>query len=400
MEIISKSLKMQPESGLEFVRATFNRQFGSQDGGWPRLYQAPGRINIIGEHTDYNGGFVLPATIDLFTWIAARPRNDGLLRVYNCNNRQLHSLALNQLERGEKGQPVEYLKGVVWALQQDGLEPGGCDVAISGNIPLGGGLSSSASLELALSYALLDCSGIDLDRSRLALLCQRAEVEFVGAQCGIMDQYTIALAASGCAMMLDCRSLDFDHVAIPREVSFLAVHSGVSHRVSTGAYNSRRDECEEAVRLLSQTIPGISSLRDVSREQLEANRSLLGSTLHLRCRHVVTENQRVGEAETALRNKDLQQLGSLVNQSHNSLRDDFEVSCSELDRLVDIARNCDGVLGSRMMGAGFGGCTLNIVEPEAVTDAAARIRAEYASIIGHDPWMHVAAPAEAVRRIS
>jgi len=399
MELISKSLKMQPESGLEFVSSTFIRQFGSQDGGWPRLYQAPGRINIIGEHTDYNGGFVFPATIDLYTWIAARPRNDGLLKVYECNARQLHSLDLKHLERGEKGQPVEYLKGVTWALQQDGLEPGGCDVAITGNIPLGGGLSSSASLELALSTALLDCSGIRLDRSRLALLCQRAEVEFVGAQCGIMDQYTIALAHPGHAMMLDCRNLDFDHVAIPPGISFLVVHSGVSHRVSTGSYSLRRDECEEAVRLLGQSIPDITCLRDLSQDQLEANRNLLGSVLFQRCFHVVTENQRVGEAVTALRNTDLQQLGSLVNQSHNSLRDDFEVSCSELDRLVDIALGCEGVLGSRMMGAGFGGCTINIVEPEAVADAVARIGVEYASITGHVPWMHVAAAADAVKRI-
>jgi galactokinase len=275
----------------------------------------------------------------------------------------------------------------------------GCDVAISGNIPLGGGLSSSASLELALSTALLDCSGIKLDRSRLALLCQRAEVEFVGAQCGIMDQYTIALAHFGHAMMLDCRSLDFDHVAIPSDLSFLVVHSGVSHRVSTGSYNFRRDECEEAVRLLGQSIPGLSCLRDVSQDQLESGRNRLGSTLYQRCRHVLTENQRVGEAVTALRNTDLQQLGSLVNESHDSLRDDFEVSCSELDKLVDIARGCEGVLGSRMMGAGFGGCTINIVEPEAAADAAARIRAEYARTTGHVPWMHVAATADAVKRI-
>jgi galactokinase len=390
---------MQAESGPEFVHSEFIRTFGSTGSGWPRLYQAPGRINIIGEHTDYNGGLVFPTSIDLHTWIAARPRDDGLLKVHYCNAGQLHSLDLGQLERGEKGQPVEYLKGVAWALQQDGLEPVGCDVAISGNIPLGGGLSSSASLELAFSYALLDCSEIKLERSRLALLCQRAEAEFVGAQCGIMDQYTIALAHSGHAMMLDCRSLDFDHVAIPAELRFLVVHSGVSHRVSTGSYNFRREECEEAVRLLAQSIPGISCLRDVSQDQLESRRKLLDSTLYQRCRHVVTENRRVGEAVTALGNTDLQQLGSLVNQSHNSLRDDFEVSCSELNRLVDIARGCEGVLGSRMMGAGFGGCTINIVEPEAVADVAARIRVEYAKTTSHVPWMHVAATADAVKRI-
>jgi galactokinase len=390
---------MQQESGPALVRSEFARQFGRQAGEWPRFYQAPGRINIIGEHTDYNGGFVFPSTIDLHTWIAARPRDDRSLNVYDCGAGELHQLNLGKLEKGVKGQPAEYIKGVAWALQQDGQDLRGCDAAISGNIPLGGGLSSSASLELALSYALLDCSGIQLERRRLALLCQRAESEFAGAQCGIMDQYAIALGAKGRAMMLDCRTLDFERVEIPRELRFLIVHSGVSHQVSTGSYNSRRDECEDALSRLRAATPGLEDLSRLTMEQLEAGRSYLTDVLYRRCRHVVTENQRVREAFEALKTSDLELLGSLIHRSHASLRDDFEVSCRELDQLAAVATACEGVLGSRMMGAGFGGCTISVVESNAAEQAAAQIGNDYARLTGRQPWMHIAAPAGAVKRI-
>jgi galactokinase len=390
---------MQQESGSELVRSEFARQFRGQSGEWPRLYRAPGRINIIGEHTDYNGGLVFPSTIDLHTWVASKPRSDRSLNVYNSGSKELHSLDLDRLECGTKGQPAEYLKGVAWALQEDGQDLRGCDVAVSGNIPLGGGLSSSASLELALSYALLDSSGIKLERGRLALLCQRAESEFVGAQCGIMDQYAIAFGVKGKAMMLDCSSLDFDLVEIPPKVNFLVIHSGVSHRVSTGKYNSRRDECEDALNRLRVAIPGLGNLCQLTIGQLEAGRGLLTDVLYRRCRHVVTENQRVGEAFEALKSSDLERLGSLINLSHASLRSDYEVSCRELDDLVAVATGCDGVLGSRMMGAGFGGCTISIVESGAAEQAARHIRNEYARLSGQEPWMHIAAPADAVKRI-
>jgi galactokinase len=390
---------MKQESGTELARSEFAGQFGRQAGEWPRLYRAPGRINIIGEHTDYNGGLVFPSTIDLHTWVASQPRDDRSLNVYDIAANKLHSLDLGRLEQGVKGQPVEYLKGVAWALLADGQDLRGCNMAVNGNIPLGGGLSSSASLELALSYALLDCSGIRLERGKLALLCQRAESEFVGAQCGIMDQYAIAFGARGKAMMLDCSTLDFELAEIPSNVKFLVVHSGVSHRVSTGSYNSRRDECKEALKRLRVAIPGLENLCQLTSEQLEDGRNLLGDVLHRRCRHVVTENQRVREAFEALKGSDLERLGSLINLSHASLRDDYEVSCQELDQLVGVATNCDGVLGSRMMGAGFGGCTISLVESGAAEKAAEQIRNDYARLTGQEPWMHLAAPADAVKRI-
>lgn len=390
---------MQQVSGPEKVRSEFIRVFGSQDNGWPRIYQAPGRINIIGEHTDYNGGFVLPATIDLHTWVTIAPRADRLLQIFDCNAQQLHSIDLEELDRGEPGQPVEYLKAVAWALAEEGLHLRGCDVAINGNIPLGGGLSSSASLELALALALLEAAGLGMDRKSLALLCQRAEMEFVGAQCGIMDQFAIALGARGRAMMLDCRSQAYELLAIPSDLKFLIVHSGVSHRVSTGDYNSRRQECESAVSNLRNAIPDLQCLRELTLPQLQAHRELLDDAAYRRVRHVINENLRVQEAQHALVNQDLERLGTLVNQSHASLRDDYEVSCEALDRLAEISTACEGVLGSRMMGAGFGGCTISLVRTEAAQKAAARIGEQYARDLGKSPWVHIAAPADAVNRI-
>lgn len=390
---------MQQESGPEKVRSEFIRVFGGQDNGWPRIYQAPGRINVIGEHTDYNGGFVLPATIDLHTWVAIAPRADRLLQIFDGNAQQLHSIDLEKLDRGEQGQPVEYLKAVAWTLAKEGLRLRGCDVAIDGNIPLGGGLSSSASLELALALALLETAGFGMDRKKLALLCQRAEMEFVGAQCGIMDQFAIALGERGRVMMLDCRSQAYELLAMPSDLQFLIVHSGVIHRVSTGGYNSRRQECESALSILQNVIPDLQCLREVTLAQLEAHRDLLDDSAHRRVRHVINENLRVQEAQHALVNQDLERLGILVNQSHASLRDDYEVSCKELDRLVEIATACEGVLGSRMMGAGFGGCTISLVRTEAAQKAAARISEQYARDLGKGPWVHIAAPADAVNRI-
>jgi galactokinase len=381
----------------EGLRAEFVTHFGGKAGCEPRLFRAPGRINIIGEHTDYTGGYVLPATIDLHTWVAARPRDDRLLHVRDCGSGELHCLDLDELVRGEAGQPIEYIKAVAWALQQDGLRLTGCDVAITGNIPLGGGLSSSASLELSLACALLDCAGISVERRRLALLCQRAESEFVGARCGIMDQYVISMGAPSSAMLLDCRSLEFDLVDIPPGLKFLLIHSGVSHRVSTGSYNSRQDECGEALRRLEVVIPGLESLRDLTERQLSRYGDRLDELLFRRCRHVVSENRRVLEAREALENGKLDRLGRLISRSHVSLRDDYEVSCEELDRLVDIALGCNGVLGSRMMGAGFGGCTISLVREEDVKSVAGNISEEYERFLGREPWMHVAAPSDAVK---
>ena len=386
---------MPVQSVPEHVHSEFRRIFGAP----ARMYRAPGRINIIGEHLDYNGGFVLPSTIDLFTWAAAAPRDDAVIEVHLCNVGSRHRIALGDLRRDGSGDVTEYLKGVAWAMQREGLEPGGCNLVIGGNIPLGGGLSSSASLELLLAFILTDFSRAHLDPERMAQLCHAAEAEFVGVQCGIMDQYAIALGASGQAMMLDCRSQDYQFYPLPMAAKFLVTHSGVNRRLPAGGYNSRRDECTAALALLDQSLPGLQFLAELTLDQLETSRALLGDTLFRRCRHVVTENRRVKAACQAMQNDDLDLLGSLMNASHRSLRDDYAVSCPELDALVEIAGACGGVLGSRMMGGGFGGCTLSLVHLDAVSETGRTIRREYSKVLGREPWMHVAGPAEPVAAV-
>ncbi len=386
---------MQHQTDREIVRSEFISHFKEK----PRLYQAPGRINIIGEHTDYNGGFVLPSTVDLFTWAAAAPRDDRELHVYVCHGGSKHRIDLDSLVRGEHGEVAEYLKGVAWALGEEGVSLRGCNVVIGGNIPIGGGLSSSASLELVLALALLSESGLEMNRDRMARACQRAEADFVGVQCGIMDQYSVALGARGRALILDCRSLHYDLLPISDTFAFLLIHSGVSHRLPAGDYNSRRDECSEATGKLQAALPRLQLLRDLGLEQLENHRDLLSGRLYRRCRHVVTENRRVLEARVALESAGVTGLGFLMSQSHASLRDDYEVSCPELDRLVDIAHGCEGVFGSRMMGGGFGGCTISLVQPEAMEDVAERIRTEYGRELGTAPWMHRVGPAGPVSKM-
>jgi len=388
-----------PESVLSEFATRFAGQYTGQAGLRPRLYQAPGRINLIGEHTDYNDGFVLPATVDLYTWAAISPRNDRILQVHACIDDRTVSIDLDRIAAGKNGEWPEYVKGVAWSLASQGLRLRGADAVIAGNIPLGGGLSSSASLEVLLAFALLECSGIGMERRKIALACQRAEAEFVGVQCGIMDQFTIACGSRNQALMLDCRSQDFELVELPAKAALLLVHSGVRHQLSAGSFNARRDECREAVEILGSVLPGLESLRDLGRDQLEDHRALLSDDLYRRCRHVVTENARVGQAREALEEGNARRLGQLMIASHLSLRDDYEVSCPELDFLVGIAAECEGLWGSRMMGGGFGGCTISLVDSDRAEDAAETIRKQYGRKTGHEPWIHVVGPADAVSRI-
>jgi galactokinase len=377
------------------VRSDFDRLFG----GEPRMYRAPGRINIIGEHLDYNGGAVLPSTVDLYTWVAASPRDDCVLDIYLCNDESRHRIALGDIRRDGSGNVSQYLKGVAWALQREEIEPRGCNLVIGGNIPLGGGLSSSASLELALACVLADFAGAQLSGQRMARICHRAEAGFVGMQCGIMDQYVVALGSAGQAMLLDCRSQEYELYPLPADARFLVTHSGVSHRLPAGDYNSRRGECESALSRLTRALPGLRWLADLTASDLETQKSLLSATLHRRCRHVVTECRRVETAVRALQEGDLELLGLLMDESHRSLRDDYEVSCPELDALVDISRSCGGTLGARMMGGGFGGCTITLLRAGAADDTMQRIAEEYGRELGHDPWMHVVGPAGPVARL-
>lgn len=366
----------------------------------PVLVKAPARVNIIGEHADYNGGFVLPMSTAIFTWVAASPRKDQRVRVKSHNVGETRSFELNGIRHGETVSWIEYVKGVAAELADYGVKLHGADILIDSDIPLGGGLSSSASLELGVAYALLAIAGESVPTPELAMLCQRAERRYAGVQCGIMDQYTLACAEEGNAILLDCRSLDVAQVPVPSNVSFILTDCGVRHSLPDGDFNERARECASAVKILARNAPDIELLRDLQADVLEANKKALGDVLYRRCRHVVTENKRVQRTVQALEDDDLQQLGSLLDACHNSLREDFEVSCDELESLVTAANGSDGVYGSRMVGAGFGGCVLSVTDTGNVDDIAADIRANYRAISGNEPWQHIVEPAEPAQVVS
>ena len=361
--------------------------------------QAPARVNIIGEHTDYNGGFVLPTTTALFTRVIAVSRADRTVEVRSTYFNESRSFALDNIQPGENVSWVEYVKGVAAELLAYGVELQGATLEIDSDIPIGGGLSSSASLELAVATAMLRIADATVAPDRLAQLCQRAEHAYAGVQCGIMDQYTIACAQKGNAILLDCRSLDVVQVAIPDDVRLIVTDSGVRHHLPDGDYNNRADECAAAVRLLAKVIPGLTTLRDLHADALEEHKKLLGDVLYRRCRHIVTENSRVHRAVEAMDNADLKQLGALLNACHTSLRDDFEISCAEVDVLVDVCNACDGVIGSRMIGGGFGGCVLSLTTADAVDESVAQIARNYGQVLGEEPWVHVVEAADPVREV-
>ena len=361
--------------------------------------QAPARVNIIGEHTDYNGGFVLPTTTALFTRVTATSRPDRRVEVTSKNLDDTQIFTLDDLRPGAEMTWIEYVKGVAAELQADGVALQGLNIDIESDIPLGGGLSSSASLELAVATAMIRAVSATVALDRLARLCQRAEHKYAGVQCGIMDQYTIACARKGNAILLDCRSLDVVQVAIPDDARLIVTDSGVRHHLPDGDYNNRADECAAAVRLLAEVIPGLATLRDLHADALEEYKRLLGDVLYRRCRHIVTENSRVHRAVEAMDNADIKQLGALLNACHRSLRDDFEISCAEVDVLVDVCNACDGVIGSRMIGGGFGGCVLSLTTADAVDESAAQIVGNYGQVLGEEPWLHIVEPADPVREV-
>jgi len=362
-------------------------------------YRAPGRVNLIGEHTDYNGGFVLPACIGFSCWVAAGPRTDKKLVIQSEN---FHERVESRLD-GERPQRArkwsDYPLGIAWELQKSGYPLRGANLYVRGDIPLGAGLSSSAALEVAVACALLENSGREMDRTKIALLCQRAENEFVGARVGIMDQFVCCHGEAGHALLLDCRTLAYRSVPVPGSVQLVVCNTMVKHEHGDGEYNLRRLECEEGMEKLSTVLPGIRALRDVSLRDLEKHRALLGDVIYRRCRHVVTENERVPRAAEALERGDLATLGELMAESHRSLRDDYEVSCPELDLMVNLAAKHAGVYGARMTGGGFGGCTVNIVDRAATMDFKKRISAEYQAATGRHPDIFVCETSQGVERV-
>ncbi len=364
-----------------------------------RQFRAPARVNIIGEHTDYNDGLVLPTTTALFTSVTAVPRPDRIIRIESREMRNVQSFDLDDIESAKNPGWIDYAKGVAAELEAEGIHLPGANLEIESRIPLGGGLSSSASFELAVATALLRLADRSLPGPSLATICQRAEIRYAGVNCGIMDQFTVACCKRGNAILLDCRSLDAEQVAIPQSAGMLIIDSGVKHRLPESAYNKRSDECAEAVKILSQDVPQVVALRDLKMDMLEMQKDRLGDLLYRRCRHVVSEIQRVRDAFAALQAGDLSNLGKLISASHTSLRDDFDVSCDEVDQLVEIADQSPGVLGSRMIGAGFGGCVLSLVESDNIDAAARQVRQKYEDLTGDEPWMHIVQAADPAREI-
>jgi len=358
-----------------------------------RIFRAPGRVNIIGEHTDYNDGLVMPTNTALYTWVSISPRSDRLVSVVSNAFADERQFDLDTIAASEQPEWIDYVQGVCAEIEARDIRLAGADIAIKGNIPLGGGLSSSASLELAIATAMLAVVNVELPPVEIAKLCQRAEHRFAGVSCGIMDQYAIACCGEGRAIMLDCRSLKEDAVEIPKDVSLLVTDSGVKHQLAEGGYNQRANECRDALAVCQLQLPEILSLRDVTFGQLQRISKQMDQVSLQRSRHVVSENDRVRAAFDALRTQDADKLGQLVSESHVSLRDDFEVSCSEVDSLVAIANSCDGVLGSRMVGAGFGGCVLSVVATEHIEGASQTICRKYKALTGSTPWMHTVSPA-------
>jgi len=378
--------------------STLQSRFRARYGVAPRIFRAAGRVNLIGEHTDYSEGYVLPVAIDLFCSIGIAPRTDANISVYSerldlYEKRDVHDLR-------PQGSWSDYPFGVCWSLQQSDLPVPACDIYISSEVPIGAGLSSSAALEVSVSYALLSIAQRMVDRTRLALICQRAENEFVGARCGIMDQFVACHGRAQQAIMLDCRTLNYQEVPIPQNIQLVICNTMVEHELAGGEYNARRADCEEAVRRLATHLPGIRTLRDVTLVDLERYAGQLSPTLYRRARHVITENERTLEFASAWRDGRIQDLGGLMAASHRSLKEDFEVSCKELDTMVRIAGRQPGVFGTRMTGGGFGGCTINLVSQEHAASFVSHVASEYRSATGIIPDVYTCSPSDGVHEIT
>jgi galactokinase len=352
------------------------QRFRERRGRAPRLFAAPGRVNLIGEHTDYNDGFVLPMAIDRRTVVAAAARDDRRLIVESLSvdsaSREAE-IDLDAPHAGRRGTWIDYVEGVARVLEARGHRLRGADLVLDSDVPSGAGLSSSAALEVGVGLALLGVAEQRIDGVALALAAQAAEHEYVGTRCGIMDQYISALAREHHALLIDCRSLEPAWVPLGGDVRILICDTKVKHSLATGEYNTRRSECEEGVARLREKLPGIRALRDVTADQLHEHEGLLSDAVRRRCRHVVTENERTARAVLALRAGDHGAFGELMYASHASLRDDYEVSAPELDACVEAAGRVRGVFGARMTGGGFGGCTVNLVEAAAIPELAAAL---------------------------
>jgi len=361
------------------VSAEFERRFGQPPA---HIVRAPGRVNLIGEHTDYNDGFVLPMAINRATWIALRPRSDQRVMVHSVDFEQTGEFDLKHLRKGSGW--LEYLKGVAWALTENGYRLGGWEGVLTGDVPIGAGLSSSAALEMATARAFSLTSGFDWDAPVMAKLGQKAENQWVGANTGIMDQMISASGQADHALLIDCRSLETQAVPLPPGTVIVVLDTATRHQHTESGYNERREQCEAAARFFD-----VKALRDVSIEQFEARAGELDPVIRKRARHVITENARTLEAAQAMRRGDAVQMGKLMDASHVSMRDDFENSRDEMNTIVEIAQSRPACYGARMTGGGFGGCAVALVRAEAADAFAEAVGASYSEATSLSPSIYV-----------
>ncbi len=371
------------------VTQEFERRFGAPP---TFVVRAPGRVNLIGEHTDYNDGFVLPMAIDRAVWIAMRPRPDRRVVCHSLDLDQTVPFSLDDIGedvRNEGTGWAEYLKGVAWALQEAGYALRGWEGAMAGDVPIGAGLSSSAALEMATARVFAVTSGLPWDATTMARIGQRAENEWVGVNCGIMDQMISAAGVAGHALLIDCRSLETQAVPLPPGTAVVVLDTATRRGLVDSAYNERRAQCEAAARFFD-----VPALRDVSVAHFQAQADRLDDVTRRRARHVVTEDERTLQATEAMRRGDAAELGRLMDGSHASLRDDFEVSSDELDAMVACARRQQACHGARMTGAGFGGCAVALVRADAAHDFAAAVAACYQAATSLMPHVYVCAATD------
>jgi len=391
-------IELQSSVGVDLDR--LRREFTSTFSGAPLVFSAPGRVNLIGEHTDYNEGFVLPIAIERRTYVAAAVNGTSRVRVRSLTWGETREFDLRAPGPPRRGSWVDYVEGTAQALFSRGFSVVGADLLIDSNLPAGAGLSASAALELSVGLALARLGGaVEPDRVQLALAGQAAEHQYVGTLCGIMDQYIAALGRVGSALLIDCRSLETETVPLDLgEACVLICDTRVKHQLSTSGYNARRAQCNSACQLLREVQPQIRSLRDVTLADFEKLSALLPDVERRRCRHVVTENARTLAAAKALAAGDLPRVGQLMKASHASLRDDYEVSCVELDVAVEAASAEPGVHGARMTGGGFGGCTVALVEQGAVERVSRAVRAAFAERGWSEPELFASRASDGARQ--
>ena len=379
----------------------FNEKFGYEKD--VRVFFSPGRVNLIGEHTDYNGGHVFPCALSFGTYGAISQRNDKIVRMYseNFEDKGIISFEIDNLKNEEEHDWANYPKGVIDVLRKHGYDVNqGFDMVVYGNIPNGAGLSSSASLELLMAVMMNDIHQFNIDRVELVKYCQEAENNFIGVNCGIMDQFSIGMGQDSSAILLDCNTLDYKYSTVDLKDEVIVIANTNKRRgLADSKYNESRSECEEALKEL-QTELKISTLGELTEDEFEKNKHLIKSDIRAkRAKHAVYENQRTLKAVKALEDNDIETFGKLMNQSHNSLRDDYEVTGKELDTLVDLASKHEGTVGARMTGAGFGGCTVSIVKRDNVDDFINNVGKQYKEIIGYDADFYVANIGAGTREI-